>query len=335
MGDTGDKLRGTRERGNAPGGEDGQVRWERDLVRRLASESLAEQRRARRWGIFFKLLGFAYVTLLLLLLLPDKLPQGSLKDGHTAVVEIEGIIGPDQKASADSVIEGLRDAFEDEKTKGVIVRINSPGGSPVQAGYINDEIRRLKAKYEDISVYAVVTDLCASGGYYVAAAADQIYVDRASLVGSIGVLLNGFGFTGTMEKLGVERRLLTAGEHKALFDPFSPLEKGEVEHLKTILDELHEQFIARVREGRGDRLAGGEELFSGLIWSGERSVELGLADGFGSASYVAREIIGAEKLVDFTRKEDLMERLAERLGAGMGTALARLLGPESPPAVSF
>jgi protease-4 len=266
---------------------------------------------------------------------PDTLSESSLQDEHTAVVEIDGIIGPDQKASADNVIEGLRDAFEHKKTKGVIVRINSPGGSPVQSGYIYDEIRRLRKEHEDIPVYAVVTDLCASGGYYVASAADEIYVDRASLVGSIGVLLNGFGFTGTMEKLGVERRLLTAGEHKGLFDPFSPVEESEVEHLERILEQLHDQFIERVREGRGDRLNGGEELFSGLIWSGERSVELGLADGIGSASYVAREIVEAEKLVDFTRKEDLMQRLAERLGAGAGAALGRILGAGTPPALSY
>jgi len=306
--------------------------WERDLLRKLATQSLAEQRRARRWGIFFKLLTFAYLALLLVLWKADGLLDTGLSTGkHTAVVKVEGLIGPGQKASADNIIKGLRDAFEDKSTKGVILRIDSPGGSPVQAGYVNDEIRRLKKKYKDIPVYAVATDVCASGAYFMAVAADEIYVDKASLVGSIGVLINGFGFTGAMEKLGVERRLLTAGKNKGLFDPFSPLRGQDVDYLQGVLGELHAQFIAQVKEGRGDRLKETDGLFSGLLWSGERAVELGLADGLGSSSYVARELVGAEKLVDFTYEGDLVERLAERLGAGASSEAAHILGIGAGP----
>ncbi|MCP5407037.1 MAG: S49 family peptidase [Chromatiaceae bacterium] len=308
-------------------------RWERELLRELATASLKEQRKARRWSIFFKLLGFAYLTVLLALWLPEKLPDSALKPGskHTAVIEIKGVIASDSEASADRIIGSLRKAFEDGGTKGVILRINSPGGSPVQAGYVNDEINRLKKKYKDIPVYAVVTDLCASGGYYIAVAADKIYVDKASVVGSIGVLMNGFGFVGSMEKLGVERRLLTAGENKAVFDPFSPVKPNDVVHMKKMLDRIHNQFIDIVKSGRGERLKESEEIFSGLFWTGEESIELGLADGLGSSSYVAREIIGAEEIVDFTSSEDLLERFAKRLGAGVASGLARIIAAGTAP----
>ncbi|MEJ1364033.1 MAG: signal peptide peptidase SppA [Candidatus Sedimenticola sp. (ex Thyasira tokunagai)] len=302
--------------------------WERELLEKLASSSITEQQRARRWGIFFKLLTFAYLATLLLLWMPDKLPETSLAgdEGHTALVEIKGVIADDSEASADNIISGLRSAFEDEETKGVVLRINSPGGSAVQSGYINDEIRRLKEKYEDIPVYAVVTDMCASGGYYVAAAADKIYVDKASIVGSIGVLMGTFGFEKGMEKLGVERRLITAGEHKAILDPFSPLKDEERLHVEGMLDQVHQQFIAAVKEGRGDRLKVDDKIFSGLFWSGEESIKLGLADELGSSSYVAREVIKAETIVDFTPAEDLVERFAKRIGAGAASFLTNLSG---------
>ncbi len=260
--------------------------------------------------------------------MPDKLPETSLGDdkGHTALVEIKGVIADDSEAGADNVISGLRSAFEDEETKGIILRINSPGGSAVQSGYIYDEIGRLKEKYEDIPVYAVVTDMCASGGYYVAVAADKIYVDKASIVGSIGVLMGGFGFEKGMEKLGIERRLLTAGEHKAILDPFSPLKEDERLHIEGLLDQVHQQFIAAVKEGRGDRLKVNEKIFSGLFWSGEESIKLGLADELGSSSYVAREVIKAETIVDFTPAEDLVERFAKRIGAGAASFLTNLSG---------
>lgn len=223
--------------------------WERELLEKLATASITEQRRARRWGIFFKLLTFAYLVMLLILWLPDTLSDAAIKSTkeHTALVEINGVIADDSDASADNVVTALRSAFEDKKTKGVILRINSPGGSAVQAGYINDEIRRLKEKHPKIPVYAVVTDMAASGGYYIAVAADEIYVDKASIVGSIGVLMSTFGFERSMEKLGIERRLLTAGEHKGILDPFSPLKSEEKRHIQNMLDQVHQQFIQAVR----------------------------------------------------------------------------------------
>jgi protease IV len=311
---------------------DASAPWERRLIERLVLESQLERRRARRWGIFFKLLGALYLFALLWLLFPAEWTEKVIKSGeHTALVDIDGIIAPDMEASADKVAGGLQDAFEDPNTKGVILRINSPGGSPVQAGQINDEISRLKKKYPKVPVYAVVSDICASGGYYVAVAADQIYADKASIVGSIGVLMNGFGFEETLDKLGVERRLLTAGKHKGILDPFSPFPEDARRYVQGVLDGLHQQFIKVVREGRGERLKGGPEVFSGLFWSGQEGVELGLVDGLGSAGYVARELIGAEEVVDFTRKQDLWARLSERLGTGTAAALARLTGLGAAP----
>lgn len=302
--------------------------WHKELVEKLASDALRERRRARRWGIFFKFLTFAYLAILLLALFPGKWSEATLgKKEHTALVELEGVIAADEKASADNVVTGLRDAFEDKNTKAVILRINSPGGSPVQSSDIYKEILRLREKYPDIPLYAVVSDTCASGGYYVAAAADKIYVNESSVIGSIGVLMNGFGFVGTMDELGVERRLMTAGKHKGILDPFSPLTEFDREHASSLLSGLHETFIQAVKSGRGDRLKGSdEELFSGLFWSGEEGIRLGLADAIGSASYVARDIVGAEDLVDFTAKEDPFERLANRFGAAFGESLARLSG---------
>nr|VFJ42701.1 MAG: protease-4 [Candidatus Kentron sp. DK] len=300
--------------------------WERNLLDKLLFAAIKEQRRARRWGIFFRFAFLAYLLLLFGVYLPKDMQSAHSGGEHTALVELRGIIAEDQDASADQVIAGLRAAFENKNTKGVILRINSPGGSPVQAGYINDEITELRKKYPNIPLYAVITDICASGGYYVAVAANRIYADKSSVIGSIGVLMDGFGFVGAMEKLGVERRLLTAGKHKGLLDPFSPTDPAEVSHLQSVLDELHQQFIEEVKKGRGKRLRGKEEtLFNGLVWSGRQAIWLGLADELGNSSYVAREVIGAEEIVDFTRERDYLERFAERFGAVTGKALTSLL----------
>jgi protease-4 len=303
--------------------------WERDVIAKLARDALAEQKRARRWGIVFKTLTFLYLFLLLFVAL-GWLGGGDVieKGDHTAVVELTGIIAPDSQANADDVVAGLKDAFEADGTKAVVLRINSPGGSPVQAASINDEIRRLRGLHPDIPVYAVVEDICASGGYYVAVAADQIYVAKASIVGSIGVLMNGFGFTDAMKKLGVERRLLTAGDNKGFMDPFSPLDKQQRDYAKNMLDDIHSQFIDAVREGRGDRLKENEQTFSGLVWTGEKSVELGLADALGSVAYVAREVVQAETIVNYSRRESLVERVARRFGASLGETFLREMDSE-------
>jgi protease-4 len=240
---------------------------------------------------------------------------------HTALVELRGEISANSISSADNINTGLQNAFKDKKTQGVILRINSPGGSPVQAGYINEEIRRLRTEYPNIPLYAVIEDICASGGYYVAVAADKIYVDKASIVGSIGVLMNGFGYTGAMEKLGIERRLLTAGENKGFLDPFSPLNPQQEQYAKEMLEDVHQQFIQVVQQGRGKRLKNSPEIFSGIVWTGQKSIELGLADALGGAEYVAREIIKAEDIVDFTTRESFAERFANRLGSASANAL--------------
>ena len=296
--------------------------WQRRIINDFANAALTEQRRARRWGIFFKLLGFAYL-LLLFFAFRSGTVGGPLTAGpHTALIDIDGIISSDSPASADNIVGALRNAFENKQSVAVILRINSPGGSPVQAGYINDEIVRLRQEYPEKKLYAVITDICASGGYYIAAAADEIYADKASVVGSIGVLMDGFGFTGTMEKLGVERRLLTAGEDKGFLDPFSPLKPEEVEHAKTLLAEIHEQFKNTVKRGRGNRLVADDKLFSGLMWTGVQALDLGLVDALGSSSYVAREIIKTENIVDYTSHEPYIDRIAKKLGAAMAQSLA-------------
>jgi protease-4 len=304
--------------------------WERELISKLATAALKEQRSARRWGIFFKLLFFAYLTLLVVLAVDWKGADVSGSKKHTAMVEVNGVIAPGGEASADKVTTALQAAFKDKNTQGVVVRINSPGGSPVQAQTIYDEMRRLRKKYPDIPLYAVVEDICASGGYFIAVGADRIYVSKSSLVGSIGVIMNGFGFTGLMDKLGVERRLITSGENKAFLDPFSPLEQRHKEFAKQLAAEIHQQFIGVVREGRGKRLKETPDTFSGLIWSGEKSVELGLADALGSLDYVAREVVKAEEIVDFTQKENLAEKFAKRFGAGAASALAEFALRHSP-----
>ncbi len=299
--------------------------WERQTLEKLAFSALQEQRRARHWSIFFKLLTLTYLFILLFIAMG--LGKGDVSLGsHTALVNVEGVIGPSADTTAEKIISGLQDAFKDQKTKGIILRINSPGGSPVQAGYINDEIRRLRAKNPKIPIYAVVEDICASGGYYVAAAADKIYVDKASLVGSIGVLMDGFGFTGTMEKFGVERRLITSGDHKGFMDPFSPANPEHEQYAKSMLEQIHQQFIHVVRQGRGSRLKETPETFSGLIWTGQASIEMGLADALGSAEYVAREVIKAEDIVDFTPQDAFTERFAKRLGVVMAKILGNASG---------
>src|SRR5687768_228591 len=297
--------------------------WEQ-VLEKLVLTSLQEQKRARQWGVFFKSLTFFYLFILLFFAF-GWLGESDLTMSrkHTAIVDLRGVISPDGLSSADNIAAGLQSAFKDAKTQGVILRINSPGGSPVQAGYINDEIRRLRTEYPDIPLYAVVEDICASGGYYVAAAADRIYVDKASMVGSIGVLMNGFGFTGAMEKLGVERRLITAGENKAFLDPFSPPNSEQEEYAKRMLNDIHQQFIQVVQQGRGERLKEEPEIFSGMVWTGQKSIELGLADAMGSAEYVAREIIKAEHIVDYTTREGFAERFARRFGAVTAEALIK------------
>jgi protease-4 len=305
--------------------------WERELVTKLATAALKEQRRARLWGIFFKLLTFAYLTLILIMVVDWK-GRADVTGGkkHTAMVEVSGLIAPGTDASAEKVTTALQAAFKDKNTQGVVLRINSPGGSPVQAQTIYEEMRRLRKKYPDIPLYAVVEDICASGGYFIAVGADRIYVSKSSIVGSIGVLMNGFGFTGLMEKLGIERRLITAGENKGMLDPFSPLDEKDKLHVKALMDDIHQQFIGVVREGRGKRLKEAPEIFSGLIWTGQKSVDLGLADGFGSLEYVAREVVKAEEIVDFSQKENLAEKFARRFGAAAAGALAEAALRYSP-----
>lgn len=298
--------------------------WQHDLITRLAFASLNEQRRTRRWNIFFKSLFMAYLLLLFIMaFVPVDGGSKMSKGMHTALIEVNGLIADNTEASADNIISSLRKAFKDKNTKGIILRINSPGGSPVQAGYVYDEVLRLRELHKDIKVYAVITDMCASGGYYIASSADEIYADKASIVGSIGVLMNSFGFTEAMKKLGIERRLYTAGEHKGFLDPFSKANPADVKHIKTLLGNIHEQFIDVVKEGRGDRLKDDKRLFSGLVWTGEQGVELGLVDGLGSSSYVAREIIQAENIVDYTARPNYLERFADRLGVAMANILAK------------
>lgn len=303
------------------------------LLDKTLQASVQEQRRSRRWGIFFKCLTFAYLFIVIMLFSPfDGFGEpAGVGEPHTAVVEVRGTIADLQEASADNLVTSLRRAFEDENTQGVILRINSPGGSPVQSGYVYDEIKRLRAKYPETKVYAVIADIGASGAYYIAAAADEIYADKASLVGSIGVTAAGFGFVETLDKLGVERRTYASGEHKTFLDPFQPEKPEERELWQTVLDTTHRQFIEQVKAGRGDRLKEHPELFSGLVWSGEQALELGLVDGLASTSTVAREIIGAEETVDFTYRESPLHRFTRQLGTSAGNAIATQLGLSQMP----
>ncbi|CAK0746968.1 protease IV [Gammaproteobacteria bacterium] len=296
--------------------------WERDTINRLAFAAIDEQRRSRRWSIFFKSLLFIYLfTLLGIYLWMDNVSFHFNDGKYTALVEINGIISDGADANADDITAGLRAAFEDDNAAGVIIRINSPGGSPVQAGYINDEIWRLRKKYPRTLVYAVVSDICASGGYYIAVATQKIYADKASIIGSIGVRMDSFGFVEALRKLGIERRLLTAGEHKGFLDPFLPERPDEVSHLKDVLSEIHGQFITMVKQGRGDRIKDDPNLFSGLVWTGEQAKSLGLVDELGSAGFVAREVFKTNTIEDYTRRSNFLDHVLERLG----TAVARIL----------
>lgn len=314
--------------GGASGASSSATSWERDLLNRLAFASLNEERRRRRWSIFFRILFFVYLFAIFFMAIPDRDREGDglLKTSHTAMVQVTGLIADGTRANAETIIKGLRRAFKDKRTKGVVLRINSPGGSPVQSGIVYDEIMRLKKLHPDIKLYAVISDVGASGGYYIAAAADEIYVNQASVVGSIGVLMNGFGFVDSMKKLGIERRLLTAGDNKGMLDPFSPLKEKDVAYIQTVLEQIHQQFIKAVKDGRGARLKESAELFSGRFWTGAQGVELGLADGLGDVDYVAREVIGAENVVDFTAREEFWERFAERFGASVAQGLGEQLG---------
>lgn len=303
--------------------------WERQLLEKIAFATLKEQKAKRHWGIFFKLAILAYLVAALVLFV-DWGGSEKLVDGkHTALINVRGTIEATGDSSAEKINGALQSAFEDKGTAGVILRINSPGGSPVQSGIVYDEIHRLRSKHPEVPLYVVVEDLCASGGYYIASAADKIYVDKASIVGSIGVLMDGFGFTGTMDKLGVERRLLTAGTNKGFLDPFSPQDEKQKEHAQVLLGEIHKQFIEVVRQGRGKRLKESPEMFSGLMWTGSQSISMGLADEFGTVDSVARDVIKAETVLDYSVKENIAERFAKRLGAEMGQSMAfRLFGSD-------
>ena len=300
------------------------------LLREASGAFLRERRSERRWRLVFRLAWFGLVLAVVWALFTQRSGHPTAPTGpHTALVEIRGEIAADTEANAELLVSSIRTAFEDEGARAVVLRINSPGGSPVQAGIVNDEIRRLKALHKK-KVYAVVEETCASGAYYIAVAADEIFVDKASIVGSIGVLMDGFGFTGLMEKLGVERRLLTAGENKGMLDPFSPPDARQTALAKGMLDQIHQQFIAVVREGRGSRLKETPETFSGLFWNGEEAVKLGLADHLGNLDYVAREVVKAEEVIDYTPQDNVAERLAKRFGASIGEGAVRTLRSLAP-----
>lgn len=308
--------------------ESSDARWEQKVIKELAFAAITEQRRTRRWNIFFKSLLFGYLFVLAFVAF-DPVSDSSLPTDteHTAVVDVTGVILEGTKANASNVIKGLTDAAGNEKTRGIILNINSPGGSPVQADYIFRAVRQLKKERPELPIHAVVSDMCASGGYYIAAAADNIYVNQSSLIGSIGVIMNGFGFVSAMEKLGVERRLLIAGDHKAILDPFSPVAEMEKAHVQQLLNQVHLQFINAVREGRGKRLKDDPQVFSGLVWTGAEGIELGLADEFGSIRSVAREVIGAEETVNFTPREKFFDRLAQQIGTRLGHVIMDGINP--------
>lgn len=294
--------------------------WERETIEKLVLATIREQQASRRWKIFFRLLWLLLFGAVVWMIYSANATSSSVSTPHTAVVEIKGEIGSGAEASAENVLPALRSAFEDSGAQAVVLLINSPGGSPMQAGIINDELVRLKELHKK-KVYAVVEETCASAAYYIAAGADDIYVDKASLVGSIGVLMDGFGFTGLMEKLGVERRLMTAGANKALLDPFSPQDEAQRAYIQRMLDEIHAQFIEVVKKGRGTRLKENANTFSGLVWSGQQAVNEGLADGLGSLDFVAREVVKAEEIVDYTQRENVGLRLAKRFGASVGEGI--------------
>jgi len=306
--------------------------WERSVLEKVALASVIEQRRTRRWSIFFKLFFFAYIIVISAIAM-SPLNGGAVmsKGAHTAVIDVKGVIISGGEADADSIIKSLNKAIKDPNTKGVILRVNSPGGSPVQSSYVYKAIREVKKNNPDIPVYAVVEDLCASGGYFIASAADKIFVNESSIVGSIGVVMNGFGFTDAMKNLGVERRLYTAGEHKGFLDPFSEVNPGEREHVQSMLNDIHQEFTQAVIKGRGERLIDNPDLFSGLVWAGSESIRLGLTDAIGSVQSVAKNEIGEEKIVDFTAQQPFMERLAKNMGVAMAEFTAKLSTMNNSP----
>ena len=302
--------------------------WERQVLEKLVLATVTEQRRARRWRIFFR---FLWLAFLLLLALPLFSGLGGKADGlpgkrHTALLDLAGTIDTDHD-TAHRMIDGLQAAFKDSNTQGIIIRANSPGGSPVLSGMVNDEIRRLKRQQPKMPVYVVVEEMCASGCYYIAAAADKIYVDKASVIGSIGVISDGFGFTGLMDKLGVDRRLTTAGKNKALGDPFSPVKPDQQAYRQQLVNDIHQQFIKVVRDGRGARLKDDPDLFSGLFWIGEKAIPLGLADGYGTVESVARDVIKAENTVDFTPRDNFADRLGKRFGVSLAAGVKDIFSP--------
>lgn len=296
--------------------------WEQKAIEKIAFNSLVEQRRARRWGIFFKLITLLYVGIIIYGFTAISESPIASNEKITALVKLDGVIGSNLDINAQDVINGLKQAYSHQGTEAVILSINSPGGSPVQSGIINDEIRRYKITHPDIPVYAVVEDICASGGYFIAVAADQIFVNQASIVGSIGVRMDGFGLEDLIKNIGIERRLLTAGENKAMLDPFLPIVPEQEEFVQNLLDKIHNQFITAVKQGRGERLAQDPQIFSGLFWDGSTAINLGLVDSLGSVGSVARDIVGNDNVIDFTTKASFGERLAEKFGAGVGTSFS-------------
>lgn len=297
--------------------------WERKVIQDLAFAAIKEQRASRRWGYVFKGFIFIYLIVVLMMTMSNQVIQAYAEE-HTALVNINGLIAADAEANADNIVTGLRDAFDNQQAKGLIIRLNTPGGSPVQSGIINDEVKRLRSIRPDFPVFAVIQDICASGGYYIAVSAQEIYADKASIVGSIGVRMDSFGFTDTIAKLGVKRRSITAGQNKSFLDPFLPVKDKDIEHAQSMLNNIHQQFIKVVKEGRGDRLANTPNLFSGLFWSGEQALPLGLIDGLANSSTVARDKIGAEKIVDYTPRPNYLDKFANRLGASLSHVLVSL-----------
>lgn len=301
--------------------------WEREILEKVALAAISEQTRARRWGVFFKSLTFLYLAILIGAALYPNVKKEMSADGkgHTAVIDIVGVIAEGKDVNADSVIKSLRAAVKDKNTKGIILHSNSPGGSPVQSAYIYQEIRSIKKENPKLPIYAVVSDICASGCYYIAAASDKIFVSPASLIGSIGVLMDGFGFVDTMKNIGVERRLLTAGTHKAMLDPFSPPKADETAYMQDLINQVHQQFITAIKDGRGNRLKETPDMFSGLVWTGEEGIKLGIADAYGSDRSVAKDLIGADKLVDFTESEEIFDKIVGKMGSSFGHALTSAL----------
>ncbi len=301
--------------------------WERDIIEKVALAAITEQTKARRWSVFFRSLLFLYILVFFGVSMYPKIKQnmGGSGSQHTAIIDVTGVIAEDKEANAADIIDSLRDAVKDENTKGIILHSNSPGGSPVQSNYVYEEIRNIKKEHPNLPIYAVVSDICASGCYYIASASDKIFVNPSSLIGSIGVIMDGFGFVDAMQKIGVERRLLTAGSHKAMLDPFSPPKADETRYMQELIDQVHQQFITAVKTGRGDRLKETTDMFSGLVWTGEAGIKIGVADAYGNDDFVAKTIIGAEKQVDYTQKTSFIDKMTSKLGASFGQALGSLL----------